>query len=104
MKNIDSARLAAGVRTQCTRCERNACAHCARRNRAHGRHRGAQTHYQTAARYTEATLLSAMEGAGKLVEDDELRAAMSAKGLGTPATRAAIIEGLLTEKYLIREA
>src|SRR5260363_319799 len=56
------------------------------------------------ARYTEATLLSAMEGAGKLVEDDELRAAMSAKGLGTPATRAAIIEGLLTEKYLIREA
>lgn len=55
------------------------------------------------ARYTEATLLSAMEGAGKLVEDDERRAAMAAKGLGTPATRATIIEGLLTEKYLIRE-
>ncbi|MGF6611563.1 DNA topoisomerase-3 [Paraburkholderia sp. WSM4175] len=55
------------------------------------------------ARYNEATLLSAMEGAGKLVEDDELREAMAAKGLGTPATRAAIIEGLLTEKYLIRE-
>ncbi|KAG0323432.1 hypothetical protein BGZ97_004062 [Linnemannia gamsii] len=55
------------------------------------------------ARYNEATLLSAMEGAGKLVEDDELRAAMETKGLGTPATRAAIIEGLLTEKYLIRE-
>jgi DNA topoisomerase-3 len=55
------------------------------------------------ARYTEATLLSAMEGAGKLVEDDELREAMGAKGLGTPATRAAIIEGLLTEKYLLRE-
>ena len=54
------------------------------------------------ARYTEATLLSAMEGAGKLVED-ELREAMSGKGLGTPATRAAIIEGLLTEKYLLRE-
>jgi DNA topoisomerase-3 len=44
-----------------------------------------------------------MEGAGKLVEDDELREAMAAKGLGTPATRAAIIEGLLGEKYLIRE-
>src|SRR5205823_8442088 len=44
-------------------------------------------------RYTEATLLSAMEGAGKLVEDDEMRAAMEAKGLGTPATRAATIEG-----------
>lgn len=55
------------------------------------------------ARYSEATLLSAMEGAGKLVDDDELRGAMGAKGLGTPATRAAIIEGLLTEKYLIRE-
>ena len=55
------------------------------------------------ARYTEATLLSAMEGAGKLVEDEELREAMAGKGLGTPATRAAIIEGLLDEKYLLRE-
>ena len=45
------------------------------------------------ARFTEATLLSAMEGAGKLVEDEELREAMSEKGLGTPATRAQIIEG-----------
>jgi DNA topoisomerase-3 len=56
------------------------------------------------ARYTEATLLSAMEGAGKLVDDDDLREALAGKGLGTPATRAAIIEGLLSEKYLIREA
>jgi DNA topoisomerase III len=55
------------------------------------------------ARYTEATLLSAMEGAGKLIDDDELRAAMSDKGLGTPATRAAIIEGLLLEKYIYRD-
>ena len=55
------------------------------------------------ARFTEATLLSAMEGAGKLVEDDELREAMGQKGLGTPATRAAIIEGLIAEKYLVRE-
>jgi DNA topoisomerase III len=55
-------------------------------------------------RYTEATLLSAMEGAGKLVEDEELREAMSQKGLGTPATRAAIIEGLIYEKYILREA
>jgi DNA topoisomerase-3 len=54
-------------------------------------------------RYTEATLLSAMEGAGKLVEDDELREAMAAKGLGTPATRAAIIEGLLREEYINRD-
>ena len=54
-------------------------------------------------RFTEATLLSAMEGAGKLVEDDELRAAMEAKGLGTPATRAAIIEGLIREEYVTRE-
>jgi DNA topoisomerase III len=55
------------------------------------------------ARYSEATLLSAMEGAGKLVEDEELRAAMAAKGLGTPATRAQVIEGLLAEKYIHRE-
>ncbi|KMY86691.1 DNA topoisomerase III [Candidatus Paraburkholderia calva] len=55
------------------------------------------------ARYNEASLLSAMEGAGKLVEDEELRDAMAAKGLGTPATRAAIIEGLLGEKYMVRE-
>ena len=55
------------------------------------------------ARYTEATLLSAMEGAGKLIDDEELRAAMTEKGLGTPATRAATIEGLLTEKYMLRE-
>ena len=55
------------------------------------------------ARYTEATLLSAMEGAGKLVDDEELRAAMAGKGLGTPATRAAIIEGLINETYLVRD-
>lgn len=55
------------------------------------------------ARYTEATLLSAMEGAGKLVDNEDLREAMAGKGLGTPATRAAIIEGLLSEKYLLRE-
>jgi DNA topoisomerase-3 len=56
------------------------------------------------ARYTEATLLSAMEGAGKLIDDEDYREAMSEKGLGTPATRAAIIEGLLFEKYMVREA
>ena len=55
------------------------------------------------ARYNEATLLSAMEGAGKLVEDEELREAMSLRGLGTPATRAAIIEGLLGDGYVLRE-
>ena len=55
------------------------------------------------ARYSEATLLSAMEGAGKLIDDEDLRDAMAGKGLGTPATRAAIIEGLLYEKYLLRE-
>jgi len=55
------------------------------------------------ARYNEATLLTAMEGAGKLIEDDDLRAAMAGKGLGTPATRAAVIEGLIDESYLARE-
>ncbi len=55
------------------------------------------------ARFTEATLLSAMEGAGKFVDDEELRAAMSERGLGTPATRAQTIEGLIFEGYILRE-
>ena len=55
------------------------------------------------ARYNESTLLSAMEGAGKLIDDEEFKAAMQEKGLGTPATRAAIIEGLILEKYILRD-
>ena len=55
------------------------------------------------ARYTEATLLSAMESAGKLIEDEEARDAMKEKGLGTPATRAQTIEGLIAEKYMLRD-
>jgi len=54
-------------------------------------------------RFTEATLLTAMEHSGKLVEDEELAEAMKERGLGTPATRAAIIEKLINEKYLVRE-
>ena len=54
-------------------------------------------------RFNEATLLSVMEGAGKLVDDEELREAMAAKGLGTPATRAQVIEGLINESYLVRD-
>jgi DNA topoisomerase-3 len=55
------------------------------------------------ARYNEATLLAAMVGAGKTIDDDELRHAMQEKGLGTPATRAATIEGLIAEKYMLRD-
>lgn len=55
------------------------------------------------ARFNEATLLSAMEGAGKMVDDEELRAAMAGRGLGTPATRAQIIENLIGETYMLRE-
>ena len=55
------------------------------------------------ARFNEATLLSAMEGAGKLVEDEELREAMREKGLGTPATRSTIIEGLIHDGYVHRQ-
>ena len=55
------------------------------------------------ARYNEATLLSAMEGAGKRVEDEDLREAMRERGLGTPATRASIIEGLINERYIVRD-
>ncbi len=55
------------------------------------------------ARFTESTLLSAMEGAGKLIDDEALAEAMSERGLGTPATRAATIEGLIAQKYLARD-
>ncbi len=55
------------------------------------------------ARFNEATLLSAMEGAGKMIEDEELREAMREKGLGTPATRAQIIEGLIHDGYVNRQ-
>lgn len=55
------------------------------------------------ARYNEATLLSAMEGAGKLIDDEELREAMAERGLGTPATRAATIEALIRQKYIARD-
>ena len=53
-------------------------------------------------RYTEATLLGAMESAGKAIDDEALRAAMKDTGLGTPATRAAIIETLLKRDYIAR--
>ncbi len=55
------------------------------------------------AHYTEATLLSAMENAGKMVDDEELALAMKEKGLGTPATRASIIEKLFSLDYLQRD-
>ncbi len=54
------------------------------------------------ARYTEATILSAMENAGKLLDDEELAEAMKERGLGTPATRAGIIETLIAAHYLVR--
>jgi DNA topoisomerase III len=56
------------------------------------------------ARFTEASLLGAMETAGKLVDDEELREAMKESGLGTPATRADTIERLLNVGYIEREA
>ncbi|MDF9410041.1 MAG: DNA topoisomerase 3 [Pelotomaculum sp. PtaB.Bin013] len=55
------------------------------------------------ARYTEATLLTAMENPGKFIEDEELRESMKGSGLGTPATRAEIIEKLLYNNYIERQ-
>ena len=63
-----------------------------------------EKHTKAPPRYNEATLLSAMEGAGKLMEDDELREALQGRGLGTPATRAAIIEELIRNRYILRDA
>ena len=54
-------------------------------------------------RYTDAALLGAMETAGKKIEDEELRLAMRDSGLGTPATRANIIETLLKREYVARD-
>lgn len=53
--------------------------------------------------HTESLLLSAMENAGKELEDVELKASMKDSGIGTPATRAAIIETLFTRQYIVRE-
>ncbi|MCK6511941.1 DNA topoisomerase III [Myxococcota bacterium] len=58
---------------------------------------------QPPPRYTEASLLAAMEGAGKLLEDEELQQALKDSGLGTPATRASIIETLLSRNYILRK-
>ncbi|MEY2535504.1 MAG: topoisomerase, partial [bacterium] len=59
---------------------------------------------QPPRRYSDASLLGAMETAGKLVDDDELREAMKDSGIGTPATRAAIIERLIDVGYVERDA
>lgn len=61
-----------------------------------------ENYTRPAPRFNEATLLGSMESAGKVVEDEEAKGAMKDKGLGTPATRAAIIEGLLSEEYAYR--
>lgn len=55
------------------------------------------------AHYTDASLLAAMETAGKYVEDEELRNAMKDRGLGTPATRAQVIETLISRKYVDKD-
>lgn len=72
----------------------------------HARHLGPVLHTEATKpppRYTEATLLSAMEGAGKLVEDEDMAEAMKERGLGTPATRADTIDGLINQKYMERQ-
>ena len=70
-----------------------------------GSHRPTLTEKQTQApkHYTEATLLRAMETAGKFVEDEELRAAMKENGIGRPSSRAGIIETLFKRHYIRRE-
>jgi len=55
------------------------------------------------ARYTDASLLKSMEGAGKNIEDEDLRSALQGAGLGTPATRAEIIETIIHQKYVRRQ-
>lgn len=71
----------------------------------HGPHAPALTEKWTTPPkyYTEATLLRAMETAGKLVDDDELRDALKDNGIGRPSTRAAIIETLFKRNYIKKE-
>ena len=75
------------------------------RGREHGPHQPfvKQGETKPPPHYTENTLLAAMETAGKLVEEEELKVALKERGLGTPATRAAIIETLLTRDYIRRD-
>lgn len=63
----------------------------------------AQAETRPPRRHNEATLLAAMESAGKMVDDEEMRESLKERGLGTPATRAAIIEGLIRERYVTRD-
>ena len=75
-------------------------------DKAEAKTTSAEVHSETTKpppRYTEATLLSAMEGAGKLVDDEEMAEAMKERGLGTPATRADTVEGLINQKYIERD-
>ncbi len=65
--------------------------------------RSARKETKPPRRYSDASLLGAMETAGKLVDDDELREAMKDSGIGTPATRAAIIERLIQVGYVERD-
>ena len=64
----------------------------------------AEKETQPPRRYSDASLLGAMETAGRLVDDDEMREAMKESGIGTPATRASIIERLIDVGYVEREA
>ena len=74
------------------------------RERRHARGRGpGEKETKPPRRYSDASLLGAMETAGKLVDDDELREAMKESGIGTPATRAAIIERLIDVGYVERD-
>ena len=74
------------------------------RGRRHPEGRAAEKETKPPRRYSDASLLGAMETAGKLVDDDELREAMKESGIGTPATRAAIIERLIDVGYVERDA
>lgn len=71
----------------------------------HGPHQPTLTEKSTTPPrpFTDSSLLAAMETAGRFVDDEELKAALKAKGLGTPATRAAVIETLLQRGYVVRD-
>ena len=94
-----------GAARRTTRAATSSCPSSRRaRTSTRARSRSLEKETKPPRRYSDASLLGAMETAGKLVDDDELREAMKESGIGTPATRAAIIERLIDVGYVERDA
>ena len=101
---VAAERRRSRARARRTRTPTSSCRACSQDEQVQTREiESARKETKPPRRYSDASLLGAMETAGKLVDDDELREAMKDSGIGTPATRAAIIERLITVGYVERD-